>query len=75
MSRQTTASQFTAKALALLNQVSAGDEIEITKHGRTVARLVGARGPRGVSGRLSGVSRSVADDEALFSTGVPWDLP
>jgi prevent-host-death family protein len=70
-----TATEFKAKALALLDEVATGDEIEITKHGRTVARLIGATGPRALKGRLAGVSRSVADDESLFSTGVPWDLP
>ena len=30
--------------LALLDEVAAGDEIEITKHGRTVARLVPPHG-------------------------------
>jgi prevent-host-death family protein len=75
MTRQMTATEFKAKALALLDQVAAGDEIEITKHGRTVARLIGARGARAARGRLSGISLSQADDEGLFSTGTPWDLP
>lgn len=75
MTRQMTATEFKAQALALLDQVASGDEIEITKHGHTVARLVGARGPLAARGRLGGVSRSVADDEDLFSTGVPWNLP
>jgi prevent-host-death family protein len=69
-----TATEFKAKALALLDEVSTGEEIEITKHGRTVARLVGARGPRALRGRLAGVARSV-DDESLFSTEAPWNLP
>ncbi|MGC2191653.1 MAG: type II toxin-antitoxin system prevent-host-death family antitoxin [Candidatus Dormiibacterota bacterium] len=75
MARQMTATEFKARALALLDEVAGGDEIEITKHGRTVARLVGARGPRATRGRLAQISRSVGDDESLFSTGAPWDLP
>jgi prevent-host-death family protein len=70
-----TAAEFKARALALLDEVAGGDEIEITKHGRTVARLVGARGPRATQGRLAQISRSVGDDESLFSTSAPWDLP
>ena len=42
MTRQMTATEVKAKILALLEEVAAGDEIEITKHGRTVARLVPA---------------------------------
>ena len=75
MTRQMTATEFKAKVLSLLDQVAGGDEIEITKHGRTVARLIGARGARAARGRLSGQSRSQADDEGLFSTGALWDLP
>lgn len=75
MTRQMTATQFKTHALALLDQVAGGDEVEITKHGRTVARLVGARGPRASRGRLAGISRSAADEEGLFSTAVPWGLP
>ncbi|MGH9070124.1 MAG: type II toxin-antitoxin system Phd/YefM family antitoxin [Acidimicrobiales bacterium] len=70
-----TATEFKAKVLALLDQVGSGDEIEITKHGHTVARLIAARGPRAARGRLVGVSRSVRDEESLFSTGAAWDLP
>jgi prevent-host-death family protein len=75
MTRQMTATEFKARALALLDEVATGDEIEITKHGRTVARLVGARGPLVLRGQLAGVARSVADDQSLFSTEIPWDLP
>lgn len=75
MTKQMTATEFKAKALALLDRVAEGDEIEITKHGRTIARLVGARGAQAGRGRLAGVARSAAEDEGLFSTGAPWDLP
>ncbi|MDQ6947669.1 MAG: type II toxin-antitoxin system prevent-host-death family antitoxin, partial [Actinomycetota bacterium] len=37
-----TATEAKAKILALLDEVAAGDEAEITKHGRTLARLVPA---------------------------------
>ncbi|MGA8206779.1 MAG: type II toxin-antitoxin system prevent-host-death family antitoxin [Candidatus Dormiibacterota bacterium] len=69
-----TATEFKSRALALLDDVALGDEIEITKHGRTIARLVGARGPQVLRGQLAGVSVSVADDDSLFSTVIPWDL-
>ncbi|HEY6538031.1 MAG TPA: type II toxin-antitoxin system prevent-host-death family antitoxin [Candidatus Dormibacteraeota bacterium] len=75
MTRQMTATEFKAKALAVLDQVGGGEEIEITKHGRTVARLIAARGPRAAQGRLAGISKSAVGDEHLFSTGSAWDLP
>ena len=44
MTRKLTATEAKAKILTLLDEVAAGDEVEITKHGRTVARLVPSRG-------------------------------
>ncbi len=44
MVRQLTATQVKVRILGLLNEVAGGEEIEITKHGRTVARLVPAAG-------------------------------
>ena len=40
MSRIPTATEVKATILALLDDVAAGDEVEITKHGRVVAQLV-----------------------------------
>ena len=74
MTRQVTATQAKAHILELLNDVAAGDEIEITKHGRTVARLTPASGPAALRGRFSEVARSVADDELLFSTDTQWEF-
>jgi prevent-host-death family protein len=42
MSRVLTATEVKATILALLDDVAAGDEVEITKHGRVVAQLVPA---------------------------------
>ena len=44
MTRKMTATEAKARILALLDEVADRDEIEITKHGRTVARLVPATG-------------------------------
>jgi prevent-host-death family protein len=68
-----TASEVKARILALLDEVAGGDEVEITKHGRVVARLVPASGPPALKGALSGVARSAAPDDELFSTGEHWD--
>jgi prevent-host-death family protein len=73
MTRQMTATEVKAKILALLEEVAAGDEIEITKHGRTVARLVPATGAHALRGRFAGVAESVAGDDELFRTEAPWE--
>ncbi|MGH9059928.1 MAG: type II toxin-antitoxin system Phd/YefM family antitoxin [Acidimicrobiales bacterium] len=73
MDRQLTATEAKARLLALLNEVAAGGQIEITKHGHTVARLVPATGPGSLKGALSSVARTACKDEALFSSGESWD--
>jgi prevent-host-death family protein len=75
MTRQMTATEVKAKILALLDEVANGEEIEITKHGRTVARLVAATGPQALKGCLAGLAISAASDDDLFTTGASWDLP
>lgn len=75
MTIQMTATEVKTKILALLDSVAEGEEIEITKHGRTVARLVPATGPHALRGRFIGVAMTAADDEEIFSTGESWDLP
>ncbi|MGH2951005.1 MAG: type II toxin-antitoxin system Phd/YefM family antitoxin [Solirubrobacterales bacterium] len=74
MTRKLTATEAKAKILALLDDAAAGEEIEITKHGRTVARLVPASGPHSLAGMYAGVAITSADDDELFGTGVAWDL-
>ena len=74
MSKKVTATEAKAKILALLDEVAAGDEVEITKHGRTVARLVPATGPHALRGSLAGVAMTAAEDEDLFTTGEGWEL-
>ena len=72
MVRQLTATEAKATLLALLDAVAAGEEVEITKHGHTVARLVPAAGPSALEGRLAGLASTVSPDEELFSTGEIW---
>lgn len=75
MTTRMTATEAKAKILALLDEVAAGEEVEITKHGRPVARLVPATGPHALKGRLAGVAMTAGSDEELFTTGATWDLP
>lgn len=73
MVRRVTATEAKATILALLDDVAAGEEIEITRHGRAVARLVPAAGPHALEGKLAGVAMTVGSDEELFGTGALWD--
>jgi prevent-host-death family protein len=74
MSRTVSATEAKAKILALLDEVAVGDEVQITKHGRVVARLVPDSGPQSLKGKLAGVAMTAADEEDLFTTGVSWNL-
>lgn len=74
MTIKMTATEAKAKILALLDEVATGEEVEITKHGRTVARLVPAAGSRALKGRFSGVAMTDVDDDGLFGTGVSWNV-
>jgi prevent-host-death family protein len=64
-----TATEVQAKLLALLDEVERGQEIEITRHGQTIARLAPAKGPHSLKGRFTGVAVSAASEDELFSTG------
>lgn len=73
MTRIMTATEIKAQILAVLDEVALGEEVEITKHGRTVAKLVPATGPHSLRGQLAGVASSAGSDEDLFGTGESWD--
>ena len=75
MTIRLTATEAKAKILSLLDEVAAGQEVEITKHGRTVARLVPAIGPHALKGSLIGIAMTAGHEEDLFTTGAMWDLP
>jgi prevent-host-death family protein len=75
MTRRMTASEAKAKILGLLDEVASGEEVEITKHGRTVARLVPATGGPALRASLTGVALTAAPEGDLFGTGEDWDLP
>ena len=73
MARQVTATDAKAKILRLLDDAAAGEEIEITRHGRPVARLVPASGPRSLKGSFEGVAMTAVEEKDLFSTGEAWN--
>lgn len=73
MAKQVTATDAKATLLRLLDGAAAGEEIEITRHGRPVARLVPASGARSLEGSFEGVAMTTVEDEDLFSTGELWN--
>lgn len=73
MTRQVTATEAKAKILRLLDEAAAGEEIEITRHGRPVARLVAPAGARTLKGSYRGLVVTVAEEDELFSTGASWN--
>lgn len=75
MTRSMTATELKATILSVLDDVAAGEQIEITKRGRTVARLMPATGPHALRGKFTGVSMTTVDEDELFATGAAWDLP
>jgi prevent-host-death family protein len=74
MTTKMTATEVKAKILSLLDDVAAGQEIEITKRGRTVARLVPASGPHALKGSMIGLAITTGTEDGLFSTGEAFDL-
>ncbi len=73
MTKTVSATEAKARILALLDEVEAGEEVEITRHGRLVARLVPARGGAALRGRLAGqVWQTVSDDELLEPIQADW---
>jgi len=73
VTKQVTATDAKATILRLLDDAAAGEEIEITRHGRPVARLVPASGARSLKGSAEGVAITATDEQMLFSTGEPWN--
>ena len=74
MSIRVTATEAKAKILSLVDKFAAGEEVEITRHGKTVARLIPAHGPHALKGSLAGVALSAGREEDLFTTGAKWKL-
>ncbi len=72
MARTVTATEAKAHILALLDEVEAGEEVEITRHGRLVARLVPARGGAALKGKYRGILEIHASEDELFSPNLDW---
>lgn len=73
VTKTVTATEAKTRILSLLDEVEAGEEVEITRHGRLVARLVPARGGSALRGRFAGLVRQlVPDDELVKPIDEAW---
>jgi len=73
MIRQMTAKEAKAEFFALLDEIANGEEFEITRDGRVVARITPVRKPHKLWGMHAGKGIILAKDEDLYSTGEPWN--
>jgi prevent-host-death family protein len=74
MPKTVTATAAKANILRLLDEAAAGEVIEITRHGRPVARLVPPSGSHTLEGLFQGSVRTAVDEETLLNTEEMWDL-
>lgn len=74
MPRKVNATAAKSNFLRLLDEASAGEEIEITRYGRAVARLVPPSGSHSLEGLFRGNASTAVDEEALMSTEEMWDF-
>jgi prevent-host-death family protein len=68
-----TATDAKATILRLHGEVALGEEIEITKRGRPVTRLMPARGARMLERSFDGRARTAVEGDELLSPDVPWN--
>jgi prevent-host-death family protein len=69
--KRVSASAFKARCLAILDEVAeTGEEVEITKRGRPVARVVAVEQPRSLAGSVEFL---VEDDDLIAPVDVDWD--
>lgn len=74
MAKRVTATTAKATILRLLDEAAAGEEIEITRHGRPVARLVPPTGRHALKSLFHGRARTAVDEETLLNTEEMWEL-
>ena len=74
MAKRMTATELKARILSVLDDVASGEEVEVTKHGRTVAKIVPAKGAHALRGKMRGIAASEARDTDLYGTGMKWNV-
>jgi prevent-host-death family protein len=71
MTTKVTATTLKTHVLSLLDDVERGEEIEVTRHGRIIARIVPVRDFLGLKDMFAGVVKS-PEDEKQFSLDDEW---
>jgi len=74
MAKTVTATAAKANILRLLDEAAAGEEIEITRHGRPVARLVPPTGAHSLEGLFKERVRTAVDEKTLLNSEEMWDF-
>lgn len=76
MPTQMTATELKAHVLAVLDRVAAGEEVEITKHGHTIVRMLPARRSSNLRGCMAQVAMTAPDtsEKDLYQTDARWEL-
>jgi len=74
VARRVNATAAKSNFLRLLGEAAAGEEIEITRHGRPVARLVPPTGGHSLEGLFQGRARTAVGEETLLNTEEMWDF-
>jgi prevent-host-death family protein len=74
MVRLVTVGEIEATFPQLLDHAEAGEEIEINRGGRPVARLVPVRATSGLKGSFEGLATTVAAESELMSVEEPWNV-
>ena len=73
MTIRMTATEAKAKLLSVLDEVATGQEVEITKRGKPVARLVPPPPTARLEGLLRGMAVTTCGEDELFGTGEVWE--
>jgi prevent-host-death family protein len=74
MTRTMTATEAKAKFLSLLDDVSHGEDVVVTKHGRPIVRLTAARGPFALKGVFAGIAWTTDPNDDLLSAEADWEI-
>jgi prevent-host-death family protein len=74
VARKVNATAAKANFLRLLDEAAGGEIVEITRHGRPVARLMPPAGGHALEGMFEGSARTAVDEAGLLNTEEMWDL-
>lgn len=74
VAKKVNATAAKASFLRLLDEAATGEEFEITRHGRPVARLIPPTGRPSLEGLFQDRMKTTVDEQDLLATEEMWDL-